>query len=242
MKSVLFAAASTLLASVSATHEVVTKEASTFGATGEIVTHSFSGNKEAKEYIGDNLSNTKVTKWGEESIFGEKRKCILVSPGDACTYKITAGPKTGKLYWLRTSTKSCNNFNDYHTMSIDGTNTPNSAKSGGELLFDWIFGLVDDDESGTVDKGEVPDHVLDALDTNNDNKVDASDLGDVSAKVVFALFDEDGSGKISVNELPEYMIDIIEKSDDNNDNNDREITLEEFTTMFNKQMHPQEEL
>ena len=238
MKSVLFAAASTLLASVSATHEVVTKD-SLFG--GEIVTHNFNGHKEANDYIGDNLSNTKVTKWGEESIFGEKRKCILVSPGDACTYKITAGPKTGNLYWLRTSTKSCNNFNDYHTMSIDGTNTPNSAKSGGELLFDWIFGLVDDDESGTVDKGEVPDHVLDALDTNNDNKVDASDLGDVSAKVVFALL-SNKQGKISINELPEYLIDIIEKSDDNNDNNDREITLEEFTTMFNKQMHPQEEL
>jgi len=240
MKSVLFAAASTLLASVSATHEVVTKD-SFFG--GEIVTHNFNGHKEANDYIGDNLSNTKVTKWGEESIFGEKRKCILVVPGDMCTYKITIGPKTGKMYWLPTSYEgNCNNVKDYHLGSTKNDRLDKPVVSYGEMMFDWIFGLVDDDESGTVDKGEVPDHVLDALDTNNDNKVDASDLGDVSAKVVFALFDEDGSGKISVNELPEYMIDIIEKSDDNNDNNDREITLEEFTTMFNKQMHSQEEL
>jgi len=239
MKSVLFAAASTLLASVSATHEVVTKD-SLFG--GEIVTHSFNGHEEANDYIGDNLSNTKVTKWGEESIFGEKRKCILVAPGDMCTYKITIGPKTGKMYWLPTSYEgNCNNVNDYHLGSTKNDRLDHPTKHYSEMMFDWIFGLVDDDESGTVDKGEVPDHVLDALDTNNDNKVDASEF-DFSAEVVFGLFDEDGSGKISVNELPEYLIDIIEKSDDNNDNNDREITLEEFTTMFNKQMHPKEEL
>ena len=107
MKSILLTAA-TLLASGSAEHQVVVKDNPYHkgAVNGDLVIHSFSKPHEARAYVGDHLTNTKVEKWGVERIFGEERKTILVIPETQnvvpIRYKVTVGPKTGKIYWQNT--------------------------------------------------------------------------------------------------------------------------------------------
>ena len=325
MKSILLTAA-TLLASGLAKHQVVVKDNEYFYScsswdvkTCDIVIHSFSKSDEARAYVGDHLTNTKVEKWGVERIFGEERKTILVIPETQnvvpIRYKVTVGPKTGQIYWQNTdfnghgnglimnNKKIANNqtwemnvqvINKWNEQTGTILKTPekgetmvqveltdgginwfpidslemiggesseaqymdvpyhgrNHARTGGELLFNWIFGLVDDDESGTIDEGEVKENIFKKMDANNDQKVDATDFDLLKAKDVFQLLDEDNSGFISASELPVDLIENIEKSgndpdwleDDSDANNDKRITLEEFEAMYTLKLKWEEKL
>ena len=251
MKSILLTAA-TLLASGSAEHQVVVKDNQYHkgAVNGDLVIHSFSKPHEARAYVGDHLTNTKVEKWGVERIFGEERKSILVIPESQnvvpIRYKVTVGPKTGKIYWQNTDFTGHGNglmTNDWSEKYMDVPYQGRShARTGGELLFNWIFGLVDDDESGTIDEGEVKEDVFKKMDANNDQKVDATDFDLLKAEDVFSLLDEDNSGTISASELPVDLIENIEKSDDSDANNDKQITLEEFEAMYTLKLKWEEKL
>lgn len=106
--------------------------------------------------------------------------------------------------------------------------------TGRDRIFHYLYGMLDDDESDTIDAGEIPDEILLVLDTNQDGKINELDWPGLTAPVAFKLFDSNSDGNISVDELPGYMLDDIEKHDGNDKKNaDQKVTLEEFSVMYN---------
>ena len=250
MKSLILAAACTLAVAV---HHTTIQEDS--NAIGEIYSnlfvHHFTNKEEAIQYVGKSLDDTKIVKWGVEKYFGEERKCVIISPKEGgMRYKVTPGQSTGKLYWQRIDyTGRITNDNALKLEPtggyIDSSGIEASIKqyhqsapklkaptSGGERLFNWIFSLADDDESGTIERNEINDAAFTAMDTNQDGTIDFSDFAGLSASAVFSLFDDDNSGYIDSSELPRYMIQAVERDDDNERNDNKMLDLKEFTRYF----------
>ena len=245
MKSLILAAACTLAVAV---HHTTIQEDS--NAIGEIYSnlfvHHFTNKEEAIQYVGKSLDDTKIVKWGVEKYFGEERKCVIISPKEGgMRYKVTPGQSTGKLYWQRID-YSGRITNDASILGGQGKSIEASIKqyhqsaptlkaptSGGERLFNWIFSLADDDESGTIERNEINDAAFTAMDTNQDGTIDFSDFAGLSASAVFSLFDDDNSGYIDSSELPRYMIQAVEKGDGNERNDNKMLDLKEFTWYFN---------
>ena len=104
--------------------------------------------------------------------------------------------------------------------------------TGGQMLLSWVYHMLDDDESGTIDPGEMPAEKIQRLDEDGDGDIDADDLKGLTAKAVFELFDDDDSGLIEANELPSYLLANMEQADGDEKNDNDLLTLEEFTTLF----------
>ena len=60
----------------------------------------------------------------------------------------------------------------------------------------------------------------------------ADDFSGLTARAVFNLFDDDNSGLIDSTELPASMIASMEEADGNHQNDNKMLTLEEFTTAY----------
>jgi Ca2+-binding EF-hand superfamily protein len=252
MKSIFFASICALPL-LSAKHTVTTQQGKNIlgEVHSNVFVHHFTTKEESQYYMGTHIDNTKCVKWGMERFFGEERKCVIVDAEDSVRYKVTIGDTSGNLYWERIDftgrlirdittgqgNQGIEQSNFYRKkIYIKSSSKDEKSKekiSGGRMIFNWIFGILDDDESGTVDKNEVQSKTLNVLDANNDGLIDADDFDGLSADTVFKLFDDDNSGLIDSSELPEYLIASIEAHDSDRQNDNKMLSLEEFTKLYN---------
>jgi Ca2+-binding EF-hand superfamily protein len=254
MKSIVFASVCALLpATTAAEHTVTTQQGKNVlgEITSNVFVHHFTTKEESHNYMGIHLDNTHCVKWGMERVFGEERRCVIVDAKNTVRYKVTIGEATGNLLWQRidftgritkditTGQGKGGDLRERKKLYIKGSkkkkNTNKAtdvATSGGRMLFNWLFGLLDDDESGTIDKNELSSNKFDVLDTNDDGSIDADDFAGLSADTVFKLFDDDNSGYIDSSELPEYLIASIEAHDGDEKNDNKKLNVDEFTKLY----------